>query len=384
MKPFEGIRVLDLTHVFAGPFCTYQLAVMGADVIKIESPDTPDMSRTEGEIASLNAAKMGSYYQTQSSNKRAIILDLKTREGKENLTKLIKTADVLVENYSGKALERLGFGYEEVSQINPDIIYCSMSGYGKTGPKAEHPAYDLVIQAYSGLMYANGTPETTPIKVGPAVVDYGTGAQAACAISAALFQRTRTNKGQYIDVSMLDSALMLMASTVTATLTNGKPPTPHGNHNPAYAAYSLFETKEGYIVIGAWTNKQMADLFKAIGEPERAGEILATPRENITEKFESDTAIISAAMQTKTADEWEQCLNEAHVPAGRVRHMDEALASDQIATRNVIQISKLENHPNTPTKLPVAGFQFAHGGPEITSAPPQYGEHTDEVLDELD
>ncbi|MEM7670323.1 MAG: CoA transferase, partial [Pseudomonadota bacterium] len=189
MRPFEDVRVLDLTHVLAGPFATFQLAVLGADVIKIEAPDRPDMTRNEGVSADLNDAHYGTYFLGQNGGKRSLTLDLATPEGRGILGQLIARADVLVQNYSGAGLDEHGFGAETALEINPRLIYCSMTGFGRTGPKQNDPAYDIIIQAFSGIMAANGTADTSPVRVGPPMVDYGTGAQAALAISAALYQR---------------------------------------------------------------------------------------------------------------------------------------------------------------------------------------------------
>lgn len=257
MKPFEGIRVLDLTHVLAGPFCTHQLAALGADVIKIEPPGNPDMTREEGVVFPLNDAGIGTYFMAQNGGKRAISLDLKSDDGRKVFATLMKGADVMVQNYAGGALEKLGLSYAHVSAINPQLIYCSMTGFGRTGPKADHPAYDVVIQAFTGLMAANGNAHTGPMRVGPPMVDYGTGAQAALAISAALFQRTKTGKGQHIDVAMTDAAFMLMSAFVTDALITGEAPPPHGNVHARYAGYATFDTADRMMMIGAWTNKQI-------------------------------------------------------------------------------------------------------------------------------
>ncbi len=270
MRPFEGIRVIDLTHVFAGPFCTFQLAMLGADVIKVEGADHPDMVRFEGGDAGLNAAGMGASYQSQNAGKRAIALDLKSESGRAAMRRLIGIADVLVMNYAGEAAKRMGVDPAVTQAINPKLIHCTLTGYGRTGPKADHPAYDNVIQAYSGLMAGNGTPDTGPVRIGPAVVDYGTGAQAALAVSAALFQRERTGRGQVIDVAMVDAAMMLMAASVTDTIATGEPPARTGNINPNYAAYRTFDTAEGLLMVGAFTNAQHAALCDFLGEHARA------------------------------------------------------------------------------------------------------------------
>ena len=217
--PLKHIRVLDLTIARAGPMAVRLLADWGADVIKVEPPDNPDMTRDEGSSAVLNAELTGTYFMPQAAGKRSLVLDLKTSQGRDVFFKLVATADVIIQNYAGSALDRLGLGYDDLAQIRPDLIYCSLTGYGRTGPKAEHPAYDLVIQAYTGLMYANGWGDDgeRPLRVGPPVIDYGTGMQAAFAVAAALFQRQRTGKGQNIDLAMADAALMLMTAHVGHT-----------------------------------------------------------------------------------------------------------------------------------------------------------------------
>jgi len=381
MKPFEGIRVLDLTHVLAGPFSTFQLATLGADVIKIESPDTPDMTRIEGVDPQHNNALYGSYFQSQNAGKRGITLDLKTKAGADALKRLIETADVLVQNYAGDSLDKLGFGYDAVEAINPKIIYCKISGFGCTGPKANHPAYDVVIQAYSGLMAANGEADSDPVRVGPPMVDYGTGSQASFAISAALFQRQNTDKGQFIDVSMLDAALMLMSALVVDTVLTDERPLPYGNAHPAYSGYATYETAKGQIMLGAWTNNQLASLMRVFGENERADEISKTPRNEVGLAFERDKTLIAEKLKHKSADEWEQLLNDNHVPAAKVRGLDETLKENQITQRSIMQAVSSET-PGCPPLLPVAAFTYHHGTPTISCPPPTLGQHTYEVLSE--
>ena len=383
MQPFEGIRVIDMTHVLAGPFCTYQLAVLGADVIKVESPGNPDLTREEGVSPALNDQLYGTYFMAQNAGKRAISLDIKSTEGAEILKRLAATADVLVENYRGGSLDRLGLGYAALSAVNPQLIYCSLTGFGHTGPKRSDPAYDIVIQAFSGIMAANGEAESAPVRVGPPMVDYGTGAQAALAVSAALFQRIRTKKGQRIDVSMLDAALMLMSANVAATQANGRAPQAHGNAHPTNAGYAAYDTSDGLLMLGAWTNRQMGDLFRALGDGERAAAVEATPRGDIGSRREEDAAFLRTALAQKTADSWELILNQAGVPAARVRRLDEAMAHAQIASRTVLQTTPGADREGAPKALPVAAFSYAHGGPAPGRAPPKVGEHTAEILAEL-
>ncbi len=383
MQPFENIRVIDMTHVLAGPFCTYQLAVLGADVIKVEPPHDPDMSRIEGVTQSLNDEQYGTYFMAQNAGKRAISVDIKSAQGKRILFQLAETADVLVDNYRGGVLDRLGLGYADMKRANPRLIYCSLTGFGHSGPKRHDPAYDVVIQAFSGIMAANGEANAPPVRVGPPMVDYGTGAQAALAISSALFQRERTGIGQRIDVAMLDAALMMMSAHVSATQANGQPPVAHGNAHPKYAGYATYETRDGMLMIGAWTNKQMSKLFRALGDAERGDLVEKTSRAEIGARRDEDAAFLREVLAGKTADDWELILNEAGVPASRVRRLDEALAHEQVASRRVLQTYPGSDRSGAPKSLPVAAFTFEHGGPAPQRPPPRAGEHTAEILAEL-
>ncbi len=383
IKPFDGIRVIDMTHVLAGPFSTHQLAMLGADVIKVEGPDAPDMTREEGATPVLNAQGYGTYFLAQNSGKRAIAVDIKSDAGRAAIEALIKTADVLVENYTTGTLDGLGLGYAAMKAVNPRLIYCSLTGFGQTGPKAGDPAYDVVIQAFTGLMDSNGEENSPPVRVGAPMVDYGAGAQAALAISAALFQRERTGRGQRIDVAMADAALMLQGVMVTATLASGSPPKSHGNTHPKYAGYATFDTADGRIMIGGWTNRQMARLYRVLGDEVRAVRTESTPRGEVGTLREEDGGFIRECLMAKSADAWETILNDHHVPASRVRTVDETMASAQIASRRVLQSYHGNDVEGAPPRLPVAAFLYEHGGPEIKRAPPRHGQHTTEILSEL-
>src|SRR6202048_3748067 len=254
-RPFEGIRIIDITHVLAGPFAAYQLAVLGADVIKVEHPDEPDQSREGGTDRALNRRNMGTSFLTQGSNKKSITLDLKTEAGCEILKKLVARADVLVENYRPGAFEALGLGYEALLKINPRLIYCSISAFGQDGVRREQTAYEHVIRATSGIMAPTGTEEVNPIKIGAPAIDYATGTMGAYALSAALFQRERTGEGQRVDMAMLDVGMILMASHVTGYLRNGKHPKPNGNTMP-HATSMAYQTADGVVMLGASNLRQ--------------------------------------------------------------------------------------------------------------------------------
>ena len=371
MQPFEGIKVLDLTHVLAGPFCAFQLATLGADVIKVEPPDNPDMTRDEGSSAVLNAALTGTYFMPQATGKRSLVLDLKTSQWRDVFFKLVATADVVIQNYAGSALDRLGLGYDDLVQIRPDLIYCSLTGYGRTGPKAEHPAYDLVIQAYTGLMYANGWGDDgdRPLRVGPPVIDYGTGMQAAFAVAAALFQRQRTGKGQNIDLAMADAALMLMTAHVGQTLATGNTPPAYGNENTGRPSNSAYQTRDGWLVVAAYTKTQFSKFMRILGYVDRAEEIIATSKEEYPIKQDDDRRKIACALATKTAREWEDLLNAQHIPAARARRINETLKEPQIASRQFLQSYGTPMGPDAPRELPTAAFSFAHGGPKHSRPP---------------
>ena len=377
-RPFEGIRVIDVTHVLAGPFATYQLAVLGADVIKVEHPDDPDQSRGGGTDKALNRAQLGTSFLAQGSNKRAITLDLKTEHDRDILKKLVATADVFVENYRPGALEALGLGYEALSAINPRLIYASFSAFGDTGPQRQRTAYDHVIQASSGIMAMTGTKDVNPVMFGAPAIDYATGTTGAFALSAALFQRERSGRGQRIDMAMLDVAMILMSSHLTGYLRNGTHPKPHGNRH-AHATNGAYETKDGLLMVGASNLRQQRRLWTVLERPD----LIKRNNDDREQDHARETAVLAEILKTRTADEWEEFFQARHVPAARVRTMGEAVADPQIASRGIIH-----RHASAPGiegsfGVPVAAFTFAHGGPRIDAPPPAVGQHNEEIFAEL-
>lgn len=377
-RPFEGIKVIDITHVLAGPFAAYQLAVLGADVIKVENPRNPDQSRHTGYDRTLNHNDMGTGYLTQGSNKRAITLDLKSEKGREILKRLARDADVLVENFRAGAFPALGLGYEDMRKISPKIIYCSMTAFGQEGPRGGQTAYDHAIQALSGVMAMTGTPEVSPLKTGTQVIDYATGSMAAFAISSALFQRERTGEGQYIDCSMLDVALMMLASNITGHMYTGKMPALSGNEH-AYASSSLYDTKDGKLMLAASNPGQHRRLFEALDRPDLGGK----DNDDRQDHREGEAAELRKILAGRSAQEWEDYLQSRHVPVGRVRTLPEALADPQLEFRDI-----LHRHDDVPgvdggVTVPKCAFKLAHGGPCIETPPPRLGEHNEAVLSEL-
>ena len=380
MRTLENIRVLDLTHVFAGPFCSYQLGVLGAEVIKIEPVGQPDMTRERGAREDLSDQGIGLGFVAQGAGKTSIALDLTAPDGKDVFKKLVESADVLVQNYAPSCLEKLGLLPQQLQAVNPKLICCSISGYGRTGPKADHPAYDVVIQAFTGVMASNGEADSPPVRVGPPIIDYGTGAQAALAICAALFARERTGKAEVIDIAMSDCALMLMAANVVTAKATGQAPTPFGNRDPGLATYSAYPTADGTLMLGAYTVTQAANLMNALGNHEAADEIRRLKAKDMPARRDQDEAFLTKILATRSAEHWEDHLNAAHVPAARIRTLDEALAHPQFASRNVIQEVEVAG---APLGLPVAGFDMASNSPTPSGPPRGYGADTDTVLGSL-
>ena len=377
-QPFEGIRIIDITHVLAGPFAAYQLGLLGADVIKVEHPDDPDQSRDSGTDNELNHAGMGTGFLTQGSNKRAITLNLKTEQGRAILKKLVVTADVLVENYRPGAFEALGLGYEDLRKINPKLIYASFSAFGQGGPKRVRTAYDHVIQSTSGIMAMTGTAEVNPIKIGAPAIDYATGTMGAYALSAALFQRERTGQGQRIDMAMLDVAMILMASHVTGYLRNGKHPKPSGNRMP-HATSMAYKTADGMIMLGASNLRQQKRLWTVLERPD----LIKRTNDERDVDHDREERVLAEIMMTRTATNWEEYLQERHVPASRVRTMGEALDDPQLASRGLLHRHESVAGIDGSFTVPVAAFKFEHDGPRVDRPPPMFGQHNDEVLAEL-
>ncbi len=377
MRPFEGIKILDCTHVLAGPFAAYQLAVLGADVIKVEDPNEPDQSRESGADMALNKTRMGTGFLTQGSNKRSIALNLKTEGGREAFKRLVKDwADVVVENYRPGAFKALGLGYDELSKLKPKLVYASMTAYGQDGPRGKQTAYDMAIQATSGFTASTGTADSGPIKTGAPVIDYATGTTGAFAIASALYQTLRTGQGQYIDMAMMDVALMMQATHITDHLHSGHNPKRSGN-KMRFAETSMFETRDGLIQLAASNPRQHRRFYKAIGEPAEAERASLDERYG---RYEEKTAMIAQKMKEKTADEWENYLEDRHIPAARVRELRETLIDPQLKHRGLLH--RHENVPGVgkPVTVPVAAFKFAHDGPSVERPPARMGEHTDAVL----
>ena len=379
-KAFDGFRVIDTTHVLAGPFASYQLGVLGAEVIKVEAPDDPDQARWQGSDRALSDAGMGTAFMAQASNKKALALDLKTEAGREALKRLIATADVFVENYRPGAFDELGLGYDDIAKLNPGLIYCSISAFGSTGPRARQTGYDNILQAFSGMMaMTSHLDDGRPLKTGAPVVDYATGTTAAFAITSALLQRERNGgRGQFVDVSMLDVALILCSSHLTGFLWNGKHPEPKGNRFP-FATIGCYEASDGPMMIAASNLRQQRLLWEALGRPD----MVKTDNNQRLDAHAEEEAALRGIIARETADHWERFLNERRIPAARIRRMEEALNDPQVATRQVLHKHLAPDSPADGLTVPVVAFHMSDS-PSVVTLPPQpVGAQTDEILEEL-
>jgi CoA:oxalate CoA-transferase len=381
MRLLEGMRVLDLTNVLAGPFATLHLALLGAEVIKIENPDGGDLARKLGNVPEYNRKLLGTSFLAQNANKKSLTLNLKTEAGKEVFLRLVREADVLVENFRPGVMDRLGFSYAELSKLNAGIVYCAITGFGQTGPDAFKPAYDQIIQGLSGLMSINGDERLNPLRCGFPVCDTVGGLNAAFAIMAALYHRERTGEGQFIDIALLDSIMPLMGWVAANLLIGGQPPVPMGNENFTAAPSSTFKTQDGCVNIAANQQQQWEDLADLLG----LAELKSDPRfqERDTRKANRYllTPLLETRLQQETTDHWVEILNARGIPAGAILSLEEALNSEQSRHRGVI--AEVEQPGIGNVKLLNLTAKFSGTPAAIETPPPALSQDTEAILGEL-
>jgi crotonobetainyl-CoA:carnitine CoA-transferase CaiB-like acyl-CoA transferase len=381
MKLLEGVRVLDLTNVLAGPFATLHLSLLGAEVIKIENPEGGDLARQLGNVPDYNRKLLGTSFLAQNANKKSLTLNLKAEAGKEVFRRLLKGADVVVENFRPGVMARLGFSYEQMCQVNPKIIYCAITGFGQTGPDAFKPAYDQIIQGLSGVMSINGDERLNPLRCGFPVCDTVGGLNAAFAIVAALFHRARTGEGQFIDIALLDSIMPLMGWVAANLLIGGQPPVPMGNENFTAAPSSTFRTKDGCINIAANQQQQWEDLADIIGMPE----LKTDPRFQQRDVRKANRyllgPILEARLTRDTTDHWVEMLNARGIPAGAILSLEAALTSEQARHRQVV--AEVEQPGIGSIKILNLSAKFSGTPAAVQTPPPLLSEHTDAILTEL-
>jgi crotonobetainyl-CoA:carnitine CoA-transferase CaiB-like acyl-CoA transferase len=376
-QPFTGVRVLDFTQVFAGPFGSYQLALFGADVVKIERPGGDDM-RYGPPNKEWSDRGLGTGWMAINSNKRNIALDLTKPEAIAIVKRLAETADVVMENFRPGVMDKLGIGYEALSKVNPRIIYAAVSGFGQNGPERTTGAYDGKIQAMSGLMSITGSAESGPTRAGFAVCDAIGGMSLAFGVASALFQRTHTGKGQMVDVAMLDSALTFMSSFVVDYTVGGHIQGPAGNRAQSrLPTADLFKVKDGHLLLAVNNDKQFIELAKAIGHPDlpRDPRFIDWPARIANEV--ALRAIIEEVFASADAATWDARLTAANVPCSRIWSIAEVVKHPQLEARSVLQ--KIDS-PHGEVELVASGIRLAHGGAEIKQFPVMPGADTDAVL----
>jgi crotonobetainyl-CoA:carnitine CoA-transferase CaiB-like acyl-CoA transferase len=378
-----GIRVLDLTNVLAGPYCAYQLALLGADVIKVEAPSGGDLARQLGASAKLNEAGMGASFLAQNAGKRSVVLDLKDAGDRERFLDLVATADALVENFRPGVMARLGLGYETLKEVRPSLVYCAISGFGQTGPMRDNPAYDQIIQGLSGIMSITGTPETAPLRVGYPVADTLGGLVGAFSIAAALVRQKTSGQGAFLDVSMLECTLSALGWPVSNYLTAGVDPRPMGNDNMTAAPSGTFRTADGLLNIAANKQEQFVALCRLIGVPELAQDPRFAEREARKLNRKALTVLIEAALVAEPASIWEERMNRAGIPAGRVLTIPQVLTEPQVMERKLT--TRFETVPGVEGPLTVVrgGVLVDGEAPSPAVPPPTLGQHMDELFSSL-
>jgi crotonobetainyl-CoA:carnitine CoA-transferase CaiB-like acyl-CoA transferase len=378
MKLLEGVRVLDLTNVLAGPFATMHLALAGADVIKIENPGGGDLARKLGNVPRLNQELMGTSFLAQNANKQSLTLNLKHDEARQIFRTLAATADVVVENFRPGVMARLGVGYDTLRDVNPRLIYCAISGFGQTGPDANKPAYDQIIQGLSGVMDVNGDERLHPLRCGFPVCDTVGGLNAAFAIMGALYHRERTGEGQFIDIAMLDSVMPLMGWVAANLLIGGVPPVPMGNDNFTAAPSGVFATQDGFVNIAANQQEQWESVCDMLGVPELKTDARFEKRDVRKANRKLLTPLLEARLRERPTSYWVDVLNRHGVPSGDILDLEAALSQAQVQHRGVIQ--SVTEPGIGELKLFNLTAKFEKTPASIDAPPPRLSAHTDTIL----
>ena len=374
MQPLSGIRVLDLSRVLAGPYCTMVLGDLGADVIKVEPPEGDETRGWGPPFAEGESA----YYLCVNRNKRDIVINLKTEEGRAILPELMKQSDVLVENFRPGTLARFGLDYESARSLNPRLVYCSITGFGQTGPMRDRPGYDFMIQALGGLMSITGEPEGEPMKTGVAVVDLFAGQNAVIAILAALQAREKTGEGQFLDISLFDSQLGWLANVASNFLISGKQPKRYGNAHANIVPYQSFQADDGWFAIAVGNDKQFERLCAVIGQPELFSDVRFTTNSARVLNREELISLLKSIFAKRSVSEWLIILEQAEIPCGPINNFEQVFSMPQVEAREMLVLMQ---HP-TIGELPLVGspLKMSETPVEYRLSPPLMGEHTQDVL----
>lgn len=377
--PLQGVRVLDLSRVLAGPVCCQLLADLGADVVKVERPGSGDDTRQWGPPF-LGDDGPSAYYLSANRGKRSLALDLSHADAGALLDDLIRHTDVLVENFLPSSLEKFGLTPERLAELNPKLVVCSISGYGRTGPLADVPGYDLVIQAGSGLMSITGEPEGQPMKVGVAITDVICGLYAASSALAGLFAREQTRTGTAFDLALADCTLASLVNVAQSALITGERPARYGNAHPQIVPYEAFDTSDGHLVLAVGNDAQWQRFCKAVGNDAWSDDERFTTNPLRVQHREELIHLLLPLFKTRSTTAWCQLLTKAEVPHGPVNRLDEVLADPQYAAREMI----LDAKDSQGREFPLLGgaIHWQDEPPRTAACPPELGQHTDEVLSE--
>lgn len=373
--PLSGVRVLDLTRVVAGPYCSMFLGDLGAEVVKVEQPGAGDDTRGWGPPF---AGGESAYYLCINRNKQSLTLDLKSKRAVELMRDLVKAADVIIENFRPGTMERLGLGEKELRELNPRLIYASLTGFGADGPMSDWPGYDLIVQAWGGLMSITGTPEGEPVKVGVAIIDLVAGLMLGKAVAAALFAREKIGVGQRIDTSLLEAEVASLINVGSNYLVGGKVPTRWGNAHPNIVPYQNFQTADGYLVIGVASEVIWKRFCEAVGQRDLINDPRFADNSKRVENRSELIAILSKTFLQRRNDAWFKSLTDAEVPCAPVQTIDQVFQAPQVLQRDMlIEV----DHP-TAGKVRMAGIpvKFSVTPASVRMPPPLLGEHNDAIL----
>ncbi len=377
MRPLDGIRVVDLSRVLAGPYCSLLLADMGAEVLKVEEPERGDDTRAWPPFQGGEAT----YFMSVNRGKKSLTLNMKQPEGKAILQRLLEGADVLLENFRPGTLERLGFGYRAVHAFNPRLVYCSVSGFGESGPEAGRPGYDLIVQGESGIMDLTGFPDGPPVKVGNSIADLAAGTMAAHGIVLALFARERTGQGQKVEIAMLDVMAALLTYHGQAYFATGTSPRRRGNQHPSIVPYEVFEAADGYLTVGVANNSLWGRFCQAVERLDLTGDPRFETEARRVEHRDILVPLLAAVFKTAPVDHWLARLGQAGVPAGKIKAVGEVLESEHLQARGAV-VSLV--HPTAgPMRMVGPPIRLSETPGEAVAPPPRLGEHTDEILGKL-
>ncbi len=376
--PLSGIRVLDLSRILAGPYCTMILGDLGAEIIKVERPGVGDDTRTWGPPF---AGGESAYYICCNRNKKSITVDLKNSRGVELIKEFIKTSDVLIENFTPGLMKRFGLDYDTVKEINPKIIYCSITAYGQDGPYRDRPGYDMVLSAVGGLMWITGEPGRDSVKVGVAITDVVTGVYASGAIMASLLWRQKSGEGQFIDIGLLDAQISCLANIASSYLVGDVEARHWGTAHESIVPYQVFRTKTLPVAIAVANQKLWINFCRITDKQDWTEDPRFVSNPKRVENREVLIPMVQEVLMTKTCDEWMDLMVEASIPCGPVNTMESLFADPQVRHRNMVE--EVE-HP-TIGKLKLAGIPIKYSSTplEVKLPPPTLGEHTDEILTDV-